>query len=172
LGLYDFIDFGPAPRLICDHPMHADTHCGDFGLPTPLCIDRKRVTDPKQFQALFKSSLRIWFLSVFRNVPIFRKQCSNQHLLVWLAPCENMDDDGGLCTCLAHKSRQNNFQISISVFSDKFGLSSSSYQMVVVIGEEALAVHLSRSCYPNPIAMWIATTRDQRQHKFYSGVFS
>jgi hypothetical protein len=51
------LHFGPAPRLICDHPMYADTYCGDFGLPTPLCIDRKSVIYPKQFQVLFKRIL-------------------------------------------------------------------------------------------------------------------
>lgn len=53
--------------------MHADTHCGDIGHPTPLCIERKSVTHPKQFQALFKSILGFWLFSVFCNVHILRK---------------------------------------------------------------------------------------------------
>ncbi len=49
LRLSDFIGFGPALRLICDHPTLADTYCGHMGYPAPLCIDQKKVTYPKQF---------------------------------------------------------------------------------------------------------------------------
>jgi hypothetical protein len=149
LGLHDFIDLGPAPRLICDHPMRADTHCGDIGHPTPLCIDRKRVTYPDSFKHYSRVVLDFGYSLCFVMSTFFENNALISTCLFDLRFAKSLDGDGGLCTCLAHISRRNNFQISTSVFSEKFWLSSSRYQMVVVIGEGALGVQFELQLLPS-----------------------
>lgn len=85
---------------------------------------------------------------------------------------KSLNDNGSLCTCLAHKSRRNNFRISTSVLSEKFGLSSSRYQMVIVIGEGTLGVQFELQLLPRFNCNVDCNNTRSRQHKYYSGVFS